>query len=606
MAPIPGHIIDRIRESSNIVDVISRYVSLKKRGRNFTGLCPFHQEKTPSFSVNPEKQIFHCFGCGEGGNVFTFLMKHQRLSFVDSVKLLSEETGIEIPSSPEFKKRESERDRLFRCNRAAQQFFCNQLPNSPESLRTYLKGRGITDESMKNFLIGYAPEGWDNLRKAIEAGKGRIEDYKTLGLLLTSEKKNSIYDRFRNRLMFPIQDAAGKVVGFGGRALKDEPGSPKYINSPESPVYQKSRVLYGINRSKDAIREAESVLVVEGYMDVIQLHQAGIRNVVATSGTALTKEHAGVLRRYATNVTLCYDADAAGVKAAVRGGETMFLHDLSVSVLILPEGEDPDSYVKNHGPEAFREQLAVAQDYWEFRLSQLTQTHDMQQAGPRSAAVSEILDVIAGLKDQVKAGFYIERSATVLGIQEDILYGELKKKRSAAARKQSFRIEEPPPPIEENRIKKDAPLAFTGAWGGEKDIILLLINFFGDIRDYVYDHLTTADFLNAEFRKLFERLKQLENGTNVLHVVLETIESDNLRALFIREMEHTNSQFSKPSLYLQDCIKQLKIQRYRAEAERAKLRLKETSPDEPAYMEVLQQLHVANTQLTKWRDVESS
>ena len=288
MAPIPEHIIDRIREASNIVDVISRFVSLKKRGRNFTGLCPFHQEKTPSFSVNPEKQIFHCFGCGEGGNVFTFLMKHERLSFVDSVKLLSEETGIEIPISPEFKKKESERDRLFRCNRAAQQFYRNQLPNAPESLKTYLKGRGLSDVSMQNFLIGYAPEGWDNLRKAIEAGKGRIEDYKTLGLLLTSEKKNSIYDRFRNRLMFPIQDAAGKVVGFGGRALKDEPGSPKYINSPESPVYQKSRVLYGINRAKDAIREAESVLVVEGYMDVIQLHQAGIRNVVATSGTSLT------------------------------------------------------------------------------------------------------------------------------------------------------------------------------------------------------------------------------------------------------------------------------------------------------------------------------
>jgi len=606
LAPIPEHIIDRIRDAVNIVDVVSRYVSLKKRGRNYTGLCPFHQEKTPSFSVNPEKQIFHCFGCGVGGNVFSFLMQHERLNFVDSVKQLSEETGIEIPVSKEFKKQESERDRFFRCNLAAQRFYQQKLPEAPDSLRIYLQGRGLNDESMQNFLIGYAPEGWDNLRKAIEAGKGKLEDYQTLGLLLLSEKKNSVYDRFRNRLMFPIQDAAGKILGFGGRALVDEPGSPKYINSPESPIYQKSRVLYGINRSKDAIREAERVLVVEGYMDVIQLHQAGIRNVVATSGTALTEDHAAILRRYAKDVTLCYDADKAGIKAAVRGGETMFQQDLNVSVLILPEGEDPDSYVKEHGAESFKTLLAKAQDYWDFRLSSLQHSFDMQHAGGRSEAVSEILNVLASLKDQVKAGFYVERSASILGIGEDILFSELKKKRSAAARRQTFRIEEPPPPSESNTPRKDAPLAFTGAWGGEKDVILLLINFYKDIQEYVYTHLSSEDFLNEEFRMLFEQVRQLESSDNVMHHVLENISSKALRELFVHEMEHTNSQFNKPSLYLQDCIKQLKIQRYRAEGERAKMRLKEMAPEDEQYMDVLQQLHVSNTQLKKWRDVESS
>ena len=240
MPPIPEHIIDQVRDSISIVDLVSRYVTLKKRGRNYFGVCPFHQEKTPSFSVNPEKQIYKCFGCGAGGNSYQFLMQIENLSFVDAVKRLADETGIKIPVSQEFKKRESENEKLFKANQITQSFFQRQLATAPKTVLDYLVNRGLTEQTIEHFKIGYAPEQWDGLLKHLQHFNYPLQPYKKLGLLLKSEKTGNDYDRFRNRLMFPIHNPSGNVVGFGGRALKDEPNSPKYINSPESPVYQKA------------------------------------------------------------------------------------------------------------------------------------------------------------------------------------------------------------------------------------------------------------------------------------------------------------------------------------------------------------------------------
>ncbi|MFZ0389050.1 MAG: DNA primase, partial [Calditrichia bacterium] len=293
MAKVPEHLIDRIRESHDIVEVISQYLNLKKTGRNYQALCPFHTEKTPSFSVNPEKQIFHCFGCGEGGNVFTFLMKYEKISFIDALKKLAEPAGISLPSYQQDERITTEYDRLYQANQFAADFFADLAQKHAAFLKNYFNGRGITEKSIDFFKIGYVPEAWDLLYKAVQKKKLPLQPFLKTGLLLQSDKNpDRKYDRFRNRLIFPISNVAGRIIAFGGRILTEDPQAPKYLNSPESAIYKKSEILYGLNYSKDWIRKEDYVIFVEGYMDFIQLFQNGIKNIVATSGTALTEEHA--------------------------------------------------------------------------------------------------------------------------------------------------------------------------------------------------------------------------------------------------------------------------------------------------------------------------
>jgi DNA primase len=607
MPPIPEQIIDQVRDSVNIVDIISRYVTLKKRGRNYLGLCPFHTEKTPSFSVNAEKQIFHCFGCGTGGNIFSFLMRHENLSFVDAVRRLAEESGIKIPVSTEFKKQESENEQLFKANQVAERFYFHQLGKAPDALVAYLKERGILSETIKTFHLGYASAEWDGLLKYVQRYGHSVYLYKKLGLLLESEKTKNLYDRFRNRLIFPIYNPSDKVVGFGGRALVDEPNSPKYMNSPESPVYRKSRVLYGLNLAKEAIREKGAVIFVEGYMDLLQLYQAGIRNVVATSGTALTEEHARLIRRYTNRVFLCYDADSAGINAAVRGGEILFQQLLETEVLILPAGEDPDSYVKKYGKEAVLEFLTEADDYLAFRLSNVKQKFNLQRAADRSRAAGEMLEMLLPIQDNIRINFYIEKMAEHLQVPSTALLNEFQKKKKAQFQRQRFSELNSSAPESSSRSREQsfsrAPLVFTGAWGGEKDVILLLINYFEDIHEYVYNHLQEDDFLNPEFRELFRLIKShgQNNGKHLLHFVLENTNSEDIKALLIREMEESNRQFVKPALYLQGCIKQIKISRYRAKIDLAKQKLKDISPGDPQQLQILKEIKEANIQVKKWQ-----
>lgn len=624
MAVIPEPIIDRIRESVNIVDLIGRYVTLKKRGRNYLGLCPFHTEKTPSFSVNPEKQIFHCFGCGTGGNVFTFLMRYENLSFVDAVKRLADETGIKIPISAEAKKQESENEQLFRANEVAESFYHQQLKHAPAAVHEYLQRRGISAETLAQFKLGYASGEWDGLLKYLERNGFSLNPYKKLGLLLESEKSGRLFDRFRNRLMFPIHNQSGKVVGFGGRALLDEPNSPKYMNSPESPVYQKSRILYGLYFSKEAIRESGAVIFVEGYMDFLQLYQSGIRNVVATSGTALTEEHARLIRRYTNRVYLCYDADTAGINAAVRGGEILFQQLLEVEALILPAGEDPDSFVKANGKEAFLALLKEAKDYLAFRLSILNQKYDLQKAAERSRAVAEALEMLLPMQDAIRSGFYLEKIAEQLQVSPATLMNEFQRRQKARRQREQFAGQvpagEPSPEASASASGQSlsgaspagAPMVFTGAWGGEKDVILLLLNYFEEIHEYVFQHLQEEDFLNPEFRELFAMIKSHpESGEpagarNLLHFVLENVPGEAVKTLLLRELEQSNREFHKPALYLQDCIKRIKIARYQAKIDLAKRRMKEIPPGDPRQLQFLKEINEANIQVKKWQDVVSS
>ena len=615
MPGIPGHVIDQIRDAADITQVVGRYVTLKKRGRGFVGLCPFHHEKTPSFSVNPERQIYHCFGCGKGGNVFGFLMEYEKLSFVDAVHRLAEETGIEIPKSESVRRQESENERLQKANAVAQRYFRHQLAHAPKAVTEYLTRRGLDAETVERFGIGFAPPGWDGLLTFLKKGNWPLDLYLKLGLLLTSQKSGRPYDRFRNRLMFPIHNAAGKVVAFGGRDLSDDPNTPKYINSPESPIYYKSRVLYGLNVAREAIRTSGEAVFVEGYMDVIQLHRHGVANAVATSGTALTAEHAALIRRYTERVVLCYDADRAGIAAAVRGGEVLFQNQVETDVLILPEGEDPDSYVQGKGAEAFRELIKGARPYLDFRLAQVRERYDLERAGERSQAVAEVLELLAPLTDPVRNDYFVERISENLRLPAAMLRNELDKKRRARARREQVRMSDPPdgqpaeslpPDAPAEGGGEDGPLVFAGNWGAEKGVILLLIQFHGEISGYVFDNLEEDDFLNPDFQRLFRFLRSVEarESSGILHAVLEHIGGGPLQALLLREIEETNRTFAKPALYLQGCIKQMKIARNQARIDIHNRRLKTLKSSDPDYMVTLRELQTAMVELRQWRDVE--
>nr|MBC8283029.1 DNA primase [Nitrospinota bacterium] len=346
---IPENIIDEVRDRTDIVEVVSQHVSLKKVGKNFKGLCPFHSEKTPSFTVSSEKRIYHCFGCGAGGNVFKFVMEVQSISFVDAVRQFAESAGVSLPSpgagnlnDPQYQEREA----LKKANELAANYFHSLFKDAEKGLtaRDYLKGRHFTGEVLDQYNIGWAMPEWKGLTTHLQK-TGNLSRKTVLqsGLVIEKEEGSNVYDRFRGRVIFPIKDAHGSVIGFGGRSIADG-DNPKYLNSPETPLYQKSQVLFGMNLAKQAIRKEDQAILVEGYLDQMRATQFGILNTVATCGTALTPKQATMLRNYASSVVLVFDSDNAGRAAADKGFEVLHEKGLQVKTVFLPEGQDPDSY----------------------------------------------------------------------------------------------------------------------------------------------------------------------------------------------------------------------------------------------------------------------
>ncbi len=370
----PEEIIQRVRDAADIVALVGDYVPLKKAGSSYKGLCPFHSEKTPSFVVSPSRNSFHCFGCGKGGNAITFLMEMEKIPFPEALQLLAEKTGIPLPKPQETERdleAERERDRMFALQEFAGKFFYDQLttPGGRKAVE-YLKARKITGETAKKFQIGYAPDTWDALKKA--ALKAKFDEKELLkgGLLVQNDEKGRNYDKFRDRVIFPVRNNFGKIIAFGGRALGEGPG-PKYLNSPETPLFKKGECLYLLDQARDAIRREGHVLVVEGYFDAVTLHQNDIQHVVATLGTALTKEHARQLKRYTQEVVLLYDADQAGQDAAVRGFEPLLSEALRVRVLTLPDAKDPDEYLMKHSREELIFLLKGAPEFFRWRAAGL-------------------------------------------------------------------------------------------------------------------------------------------------------------------------------------------------------------------------------------------
>lgn len=431
---IPDDKITAIRNTADIVDIISEVVQLKKAGKNYLGLCPFHSEKTPSFTVSPDKQIFHCFGCNEGGNVFTFLMKHQGLTFPESARMLARRYNIDIPrehSGAAHKKEVSEKETLREINRQAAGFFQSSLADGRQGqkARDYLVSRGIDENIIKTFKLGYAPAGWDNLLRFFNS-RGIAPSLAERAGLLAARQSGGYYDRFRDRIIFPITDTSGEVIGFGGRVMDE--GQPKYLNSPETPLYNKRRSLYGLEHSRAHCRSAGTVYITEGYMDFLALYRCDIKNVVATLGTALTVEQIRLLKGQADRAIFLFDSDAAGIKAARRGVE-LFNREkgMDLFILTLPEGHDPDSYLREYGPEQFQQITATALGAVDFLIESAVQQHGLSVEG-KLRVVAELQDSLAAVEDSVARALYIKTLAERIGIEERAVWERINQNATRA------------------------------------------------------------------------------------------------------------------------------------------------------------------------------
>ena len=434
---IPEQFVDELVSRTDIVDLVSGYVRLNKKGNNYWGLCPFHSEKTASFSVSPDKQICYCFGCHKGGGAINFLMEMENLSFVEAVQQLAQRAGMQVPESDYDKGRKERRERLLEMNKEAARYFHAQLyaPGGAQAL-DYLRRRGLSQGTLTNFGLGFAPDSWDGLLNAL-AEKGYDKKMVLEGGLAVSNDKGRIYDRFRNRVMFPIIDVRGSVIGFGGRVMDDS--KPKYLNSPEGPVYNKSRNLFALNIAKKT--KEGRIILTEGYMDTIALHQAGFDCAVASLGTALTADHAQLLARYTKEAVIAYDGDGAGVAAAQRAIPLLEKAGLKVKVLQMRGAKDPDEFIKAYGRDAFAKLLDESSNHIEYRLEKIKSKYDLKDDAQRIEFLREATGLIASLSSAVEREVYGGRAAQAAGISAEAMAQEVKKELRRRIQRENKRQE---------------------------------------------------------------------------------------------------------------------------------------------------------------------
>ncbi len=426
--------IDEVKQKTDIIEIISQQVTLTKAGRTFRGLCPFHSEKHPSFYVYPEQQSWHCFGCNNGGDVFSFIMKKQNMDFGEALKYLAQRAGIVIPSRFEPGVESEEKQKLYQINQAAALYF-QSLLNSPagKEAQGYLNKRGFKDETIKDFQLGYSLDSWEGLKKHL-MDKGYDQSQLVAAGLIIEKEDGKSHDRFRNKLMFPIADSRGRIIGFGARVLDDS--LPKYVNSPQTPIFDKSGSLYGINLARDAIREQDLAVIVEGYMDVITAHQNGFKNVVASMGTSVTEKQVGTLKRTTKNITLALDADAAGEEAMLRGVGFENSLGTEVKVVILPEGKDPDDVIKQDAltwPKMLAEAIPVV----DFTFDMVTSGLDLTTARGKASARDKLLPIIDQIKDIVRKSHYLQKLGRLIEVSERNLEADLARIRARRTRFQT-------------------------------------------------------------------------------------------------------------------------------------------------------------------------
>jgi DNA primase len=523
--------VDRIIDTAQIEEVVGDFVQLKKRGANLLGVCPFHNEKTPSFTVSPAKGIYKCFGCGKAGNSVQFIMDHEKATFPEALRYLAAKYNIEIEEevSENFNQEEHDkRESLLVISDFAKKYFADTLWNNDEGKSiglSYFKERGFREDVIKKFDLGYSLNEWDGLTKTATVQGYKGEFLEETGLSIRNEEKNSLYDRFRGRVMFPVHNLTGRVIAFGGRILKTDPKSPKYVNSPESEIYHKSNVLYGAYFAKKAIREFDNCFLVEGYTDVISLHQSGIENVVASSGTSLTTEQIKLISRFTKNITILYDGDAAGIKASLRGMDMILEEGLNVKIVLFPEGQDPDSYVREVGGTSFKGYIHKNEkDFILFKTNLLLEevkNDPIKKAG----LIREIVETIAKIPDQITAALFIKECSVLMEMEERVLLSEYNKIRIKKYKKENLQedIQLPEPDLGDV-IQK--PTYTESDEHQERDVIRLLLNYGSKqnwdkenpeltVADFIVEHLDNIEFQNQAYRDIISIYKSILNDNMI-------------------------------------------------------------------------------------------
>ncbi len=536
--------IRKVQERIDIIDIVGSFVKLKKRGVNYLGLCPFHNEKTPSFTVSPSKEIYKCFGCGKSGNAISFLMEHEKYTFVESIRWLAEKYDVELEeteASPEAKEAQQLSESLFIVNHFAQKHFTKNLLETEEGLtigKTYFEKRGFSEETMHTFQLGYAKDNWDDFTKAALKNKYKLEFLEKSGLTVVKNDKQ--FDNYRGRVIFPIHNQSGKVIGFGARILKKNKKAPKYINTPENEIYEKRRVLYGMYQARHAIGKLDECFLVEGYTDVISMHQTGIENVVASSGTSLTEEQLRLIKKYTNNLTIIYDGDAAGIKAALRGLDMALEQSINVRLVMLPDGEDPDSFAQSIGGNEFLDFIAEnKKDFILFKL-QVSLKDIEGDPNKKSELVNEIAETLSKInktEDFTKQQDYIKECSRILDIDEAGLTALVNKYIRRQFQKKQFKkkpqTEEKKETPEQATSEEDLLNLMVDEEQQEKDLVRILLEH-GDkdwdenssVADYIFHSALNFDLIKnktileilSEYKTKFDQGEILNEKFFIYHI----------------------------------------------------------------------------------------
>ena len=538
---IPENIIDQVQARSDIVEVISRYIPLAKAGRNFKAPCPFHHEKTPSFVVSPDKQIYHCFGCGAGGNVFSFVMKQENVEFPEAVEMLAEKAGIKLPRfGGQTKELTSLANQLYKLNELAVIFFQETLTQNPQA-KEYLTSRGIGDDTIKRFRIGYAPDGWEGLLSYFRKKNIDGSLLEKAGLAISNEKGGH-YDRFRRRLIFPIFDLKDRVLGFGGRVL--DSSLPKYMNSPETYIYSKGRHLYGLNFSRDDIKKQKYALIVEGYLDFIIPYQAGAKNIIATLGTALTIDQVKLLKRFAGTVIMVYDPDEAGEAASLRNMDMFIGEGVNVYIAELPKGFDPDGYIRKFGTDDFIKLTKASKNLFDYKLQKLSSRLDINTPHGKAAIAGEMLPTISRIENAVLRSNLIKKLAEKLSVDEESIRMELKKvKPDYSARSYNVTVTE---------AKNDSKSA-------QMMILALLFEGAGFV-SRAREALAPDEFKDSTVRDVIKAIYDLSKSEKNITAVrlMNHFDNNEDAADLISEAAHISETLDNKDRVLLDCIAKMK------------------------------------------------
>ncbi|MGM0471608.1 MAG: DNA primase [Bacillota bacterium] len=563
--------IEQVREQNDIIDLISDYLRLENSGSNYKGLCPFHDEDTPSFMVSPHKQLYHCFGCGAGGNIFNFLMEIEQLEFVEAVEVLAKRAGLSLPQqSQQAKEQQLQKSELYQIHDWAVKFFNYLLTETEQGQEAYryLKNRDFTDEIIDQFQLGYAPDSWHSLFNFLKKKGYSAQKIQQAGLIIPQNQGQGYYDRFRNRIMFTISNLRGQVVGFGGRVLDDT--EPKYLNSPQTPIFNKKDILYGLNLAKQQIRRSGSAIIVEGYTDMITGYQYGIENLVASLGTSLTRRQARLLKRYADRVYIAYDGDAAGESATLRGLEILKQVGVEVYIVDLPTDSDPDEVIKEEGAKHFTTLVDQAQPLLEFKIESLLTNRELNKIEEKVTVADEVIPILAEIDNEIEQAEYIKRVADKLAVESKVVKSRLNNYlQQNNQQDRNYRTtntkDKSATQSEDNQSSTENRFEF------EEELFRLMLKD-QRILNLVQEELASEDFISSEYQRVVELIFASDLDQLKWDELIQQVDSSHIRSIITElsiDRQHENGAntyyFEEAKGYIK------KIKEYQLKMEKEKL-----------------------------------